>query len=99
MPSKIFLEEGVVVVQGGIKSFSNVESFKDCVNQVVENGVKNIVIRLEGPDCSITSSVIGFLLKKVKVEKNSVRLEIQSQNIYTILENLNLQTSLELVKI
>jgi len=76
-----------VEIEGIIKSISDSQSIKDAINSCGD--VKNIYIDILD-SFSITSSVIGFLLKKKQGDGVNLQIKVHDSRIYELFESLNL---------
>ena len=79
-----------VTIGGDIKSIDDYQEIKKMIKGIVAQGARNITFKI--PDSiSITSSVIGFLLKLVKGDGIVVTLEVKHKELYRTLQILKLQ--------
>ncbi|MDR2904573.1 MAG: hypothetical protein LBU73_01265 [Helicobacteraceae bacterium] len=93
----VAVESGVTVVKidGTIKSVSDSQSIKDAV--LACRGDLPIKILIVN-SFSITSSVIGFLLKKVQADKADITIEVMDNRLLELFESLNLAEALRVSK-
>ena len=77
-----------VNVDGVIKSVSDSQSIKDAVDSCVGQDVSvNLNIR---NSFSVTSSVIGYLLKKVQADKMQIQINVYDDRLFELFKTLNL---------
>lgn len=85
-----------LVIEGVIKSISDSQSIKDAINSC--GNVKNVNINIVN-SFSITSSVIGFLLKKKQGDGLNISIKVSDPRIYELFQSLNLIEILNIKKI
>jgi hypothetical protein len=85
-----------VHIDGTIKSVADSQSIKDAVGGC-EDSKLPIHIRIDN-SFSVTSSVIGFMLKKVQADKADVRITVSDERLYDLFKSLNLATILNVHK-
>ena len=76
-----------VNVDGVIKSVSDSQSIKDAVDSCTGASSVNLNIR---NSFSVTSSVIGYLLKKVQADKMQLRINVTDDRLVELFKTLNL---------
>jgi hypothetical protein len=76
-----------VVIEGIIKSISDSQAIKDAISSCSDT--KDIKIEILD-SFSITSSVIGFLLKKKQGDGANIEIKVHDSRIYELFESLNL---------
>jgi len=84
-----------LTIEGVIKSVSDSQSIKDAVNSCGDVGRVNINIV---NSFSITSSVIGFLLKKKQGDGLNISIKVSDPRIYELFQSLNLIEVLNIKK-
>jgi hypothetical protein len=85
-----------VVVEGIIKSISDSQAIKDAIGSCSDA----IDIQIEIVDSfSITSSVIGFLLKKKQGDGANIQIKVHDSRIFELFESLNLIEVLNIRKV
>lgn len=84
-----------LVIDGVIKSISDSQSIKDAINSC--GNAKNVNINIVN-SFSITSSVIGFLLKKKQGDGLSISIKVSDPRIYELFQSLNLIEVLNIKK-
>jgi len=82
-------------IDGVIKSVADSQSIKDAINSC--DGTAPITLDITN-SFSITSSVIGFLLKKVQADKRSIRINAHDSRLYDLFQTLNLTQTLNVHK-
>ena len=78
-----------VLITGNIKSIEDSLLIKDTINGVLEQGVRNIHIKIMD-SFSMTSTVIGFLMKLVNHDKIPLSISVCDNRLHDLLEELNL---------
>ena len=78
-----------LTIIGNIKSIEDSMEIKQAMNGLQQKGAKSIVLKIQD-SFSMTSTVIGHLMKLVNVDKISVSLVVGDQRLYEILEELSL---------
>jgi len=83
--------EGVdIVITGTIKTVANTQAIKEAVLRANEQH-PDVPINLNIIDSFIiTSSVIGFLIKMIKMDNIALLVNIGSAELYEMLENMDL---------
>lgn len=79
---------GSVTITGNIKTVADFQSIKQTIDGVVA-AYKLITINIVD-SLSITSSVIGYLNKLVLKDKVDLRLNIGNEELFNLLDDLNL---------
>ncbi|MEO5355994.1 MAG: hypothetical protein H7844_01695 [Nitrospirae bacterium YQR-1] len=87
-----------VTITGHIKTIDDYLKIKDSLNSLVEKGKNYISIKIP-ESVSMTSSLIGYLLKLVLENKIEIKLFIKDERLYNLLETLNLVEVLKAQKI
>ncbi|MGP1561748.1 MAG: hypothetical protein ACTTIC_06645 [Helicobacteraceae bacterium] len=98
MDIKILEEENryLVEMDGPIKSVTDSSDIKEALNSCGDTS-KAVVIKITN-SFSVTSSVIGFLLKKVQVDNFKISLEVADNRLYELFDTLNLIEALNVTK-
>jgi hypothetical protein len=78
-----------LLITGNIKSIEDSMDIKNSINDLQQMGVRSIQLRILD-SFSMTSTVIGFLMKLVNLDKITVSLVIGDQRLYQLLDELNL---------
>ncbi len=87
-----------VIVSGTIKTINDGQTIKDAVRRVFEQD-NHKVLNLHIKDSFIiTSSVIGFLIKIIKVDKMPLYIHVKSPELYSMLEDMSLIDSMNVRK-
>jgi hypothetical protein len=88
--TKVRSESVDVVVTGTIKTVSDTQAIKDAVLKAHTSHI-DVPIRLLLQDSFIiTSSLIGFLIKVIKMDHYALIVEVGSLELYEMLEDMNL---------
>lgn len=89
----------VIDVVGNIKSISDGQTIKDAITKIFQDD-KNTFIDLCIKDSFIiTSSVIGFLIKAIKVDKMALHVSVGSQELYEMLVEMSLVDAMNVRKV
>jgi len=86
-----------IVIKGNIKSVQHYQALKREIDTLIKNA-HNIQIHIID-SISITSSIIGYLCKIAEKEGISCSLYVKNRELYSLLEELNLSTLLNIQKI
>jgi len=86
-----------IIIKGNIKSISHYHQLMQEINMLLSHA-KDIRIYI-ADSISITSSIIGYLCKIVEEEKAFMTLYIKNEDLYDILQDLNLTKTLNAQKI
>ncbi|MDD2898421.1 MAG: hypothetical protein PHI31_06880 [Desulfuromonadaceae bacterium] len=78
-----------LVITGNIKSVEDSQDIKKAMQLLQQNGARNMLLKIQD-SFSMTSTVIGFLMKLVNVDKIPVSLVVGDPRLYQLLEELNL---------
>lgn len=82
-------KDSELTIYGHIKKTESYFDLKKSIDTLIEEGVKTIDIKI--PDSlTITSSIIGLLLRADKEDGIKVNLHVGQQQLYQLLENLNM---------
>jgi len=85
-----------IKIEGVIKSVSDSQAIKDALNSCGD--IKSVNIEITD-SFSITSSVIGFLLKKKQGDKINLSIKVNDARIYELFQSLNLVEVLNVRKV
>lgn len=91
-------ELGDFVLTGQIKSFQDYELIKDSIDDHITQGCDSITLNIED-SMSIISSVIGYLIKLVNMQKVKIFLFIKEEALFKVLDNLGLVQAFNVRKI
>ena len=80
-------DSATITIEGIIKSVSDSQAIKDAVNSCGD--AKFIQIDIT-ESFSVTSSVIGFLLKKKQADKVDISIKVNDNRLYDLFQSLNL---------
>lgn len=78
-----------LTIIGNIKSLEDSMEIKEAINALQKNGAKSILLRIQD-SFSMTSTVIGHLMKLVNLDKIPVSMVVGDQRLYQLLEELSL---------
>jgi anti-anti-sigma regulatory factor len=78
-----------LVITGNIKSIEDSMAIKDAIGAQRKAGATAIIMRIRD-SFSMTSTVIGHLMKLVRQENVPVTLLVEDHRLFQLLEDLNL---------
>lgn len=78
-----------LTITGNIKSIEDSIVIKETINNLQKNGAKTIHLRIQD-SFSMTSTVIGHLMKLVNLDKVAISIVVGDQRLYQLLEELSL---------
>jgi len=78
-----------LTITGNIKSIEDSIEIKGAVNNLQKNGAKTILLRIQD-SFSMTSTVIGHLMKLTNLDKVAISIVVGDQRLYQLLEELSL---------
>jgi hypothetical protein len=81
-----------LMIIGNIKSIEDGSEIKGAINTLQKNGAKSIILRIQD-SFSMTSTVIGYLMKLVNIDKIPISLIVGDQRLYQLFEELSLVQS------
>lgn len=87
-----------ITVIGTIKSISDGQTIKDSIKRTFENDNQAVVNLHIKDSFIITSSVIGFLIKLIKIDKKALFVHVRSSELYGMLEDMSLLDSMNVRK-
>jgi hypothetical protein len=76
-----------LTISGNIKSIDDGKEIKDAVNTLISGGATTLNLKIH-ESFSMTSTVIGFLMKLVNIDQVRVSLVVGDQRLYQLLEDL-----------
>jgi len=88
--TKVHREYIEILITGTIKTIANAQAIKEAVRKTHEqhpDAILNLTIK---DSFIITSSVIGFLIKSIKMDKMNLHVNIGCEELYTMLDDMNL---------
>lgn len=86
---KITSDGNRITISGMINSQEDYEEMKEKFMEVVNSGVKDIIVFTPEP-FSFTSSVVGFFTKIIFRDKVYLTMYIKDRLLYGLMEDLNL---------
>lgn len=81
-----------LTITGNIKNIDDYHAIKEGVRSLIDKGVNSIAIKVLD-SLSMSSSVIGFLLKTVYEDKANLSLYVKDERLIELLDVLNLTTA------
>ena len=79
-----------IIISGNIKSISDTDNIKFAITTAWNKDEKNPINLKIDDSFIITSSVIGFLIKFIKKDKIPLTLYVKNEELYEMLEDMNL---------
>lgn len=88
-----------LTIKGPIRTLNDYLEFRDLVQKLIKTeSYKEITLNIiDSP--TITSSIIGFLIKLIHLDNIQVFLNVKHKDLYDMLVNLNLLTIFNVTKI
>ncbi len=88
-----------ITILGTIKTIADGQMIKETINRSFHQD-KQRTIKLTIKDSFIiTSSVIGFLVKAIKIDKMDLTVYVGSMELYSMLDDMNLLDSMNVRKV
>ena len=87
-----------IFISGIIKTISDGQSIKEAVVRVFAQDSQQLIHIHIKDSFIITSSVIGFLIKSIKIDKMELSVYVYSNELFTMLEDMNLIESMNVRK-
>ena len=81
--------ENTIEITGNVKTIEDYEQIKQVIDSMVDNGIKDINFKLLD-SFSLTSSVIGYLIKIINLEGVRLTTYISDKRLMKLLSSLNL---------
>jgi len=78
-----------LTITGNIKSIEDSMEIKTAISAVQKRGAKSIQLRIQD-SFSMTSTVIGYLMKLVNLDKIPISLLVGDHRLYQLLDELSL---------
>lgn len=78
-----------VIITGNIKSVEDSIQIKTTINELLARGSRSIHLKIMD-SLSMTSTMIGFLMKVVHQEKVHLLITVGDSRLYSLLEELSL---------
>ncbi len=88
--TKVHSEHVNILITGTIKTIGNAQAIKDAIRQAHEQHPCIIINLMIQDSFIITSSVIGFLIKSIKMDKMNLHVKVGSEELYEMLNDMNL---------
>ncbi|MDR3578956.1 MAG: hypothetical protein P4L44_03220 [Oryzomonas sp.] len=76
-----------IIVTGNIKTLEDSNKIKDAIGRLVAHGSQNIHLEIND-SFSMSSTVIGFLMKLVHHDKVQLSISVVDGRLYTLLDEL-----------
>jgi len=88
--TKVHREHVEILVTGTIKTIANAQAIKEAIRKTHEQHPDAIINLMIKDSFIITSSVIGFLIKSVKMDKVNLQVNVGCEELYAMLDDMNL---------
>jgi len=88
-----------IYIDGNIKSLGDNDVIKHAVEDAYHEDNSKLIDIFINDSFIITSSVIGFLIKFIKKEKMNLSLKIYNEELYEMLDDMNLVQSLNVKRV
>jgi len=89
----------VIDVVGNIKSISDGQAIKDAIKKAYQDNQQASIDLCIKDSFIMTSSVIGFLIKSIKVDKMFLHVNVGSQELYEMLQEMSLVDAMNVRKV
>jgi len=83
------IDSNTIEINGNIKSLEDYNEIKRLSQVMVSNGVTEITFNILD-SLSMVSSVIGYLIKLINVDKVELHVNVWDDRLYNLLDQLNL---------
>jgi len=80
---------GELTISGNIKSIEDSSAIKESTNALIKGGASGVLLKITD-SFSMTSTVIGYLMKLVNIDKARVSLVVGDERLYQLLDELSL---------
>jgi len=94
---QIHIQDNRLVITGNVKSIQDSEEIKRALQDIAKDHISIELILLDS--ISLTSSVIGFLVKLAQKDRKNILLKVADNQLYDLLQDLNLYTIFPIEKI
>ena len=88
--TKVHREHVDIIVTGTIKPIANAQAIKEAISKAHQQHPDTIINLMIKDSFIITSSVIGFLMKSIKMDKMNLYVNVGSEELYTMLDDMSL---------
>jgi hypothetical protein len=78
-----------LTIVGNIKSIEDGIEIKTAITELQKMGAKNIHLKIQD-SFSMTSTVIGYLMKLVLIDKVTITIAVGDERLYQLLDELSL---------
>ncbi len=78
----------IVTIKGNIKSVSNFQEIKNCVDDLIRH--QSSITIIISDSLSITSSIIGYFNKLILKDKINLSMEVGNEQLFELLDDLSL---------
>lgn len=94
---QIHIRDNRLIITGNVKSIQDSEEIKRALQDIAKDHISIELILLDS--ISLTSSVIGFLVKLAQKDRKNILLKVADNQLYDLLQDLNLYTIFPIEKI
>ena len=88
--TKVHSEHVDITVLGTIKTIANAQAIKEAIRKTHEQHSDTIINLTIKDSFIITSSVIGYVIKSIEMDKIALHVNVGSEELYEMLEDMNL---------
>lgn len=88
--TKVHREHVDIIVTGTIKTIANAQAIKESIHKAHQQYPDAIINLMIKNSFIITSSVIGFLMKSIQMDKMNLYVNVGSQELYEMLDDMSL---------
>jgi len=88
--TKVHSEHVDITVLGTIKTIANAQAIKEAIRKTHEQHPDTIINLVIKDSFIITSSVIGYVIKSIEMDKIALHVNVGSEELYEMLEDMNL---------
>ena len=92
---KIIVNGNIVEIDGVIKTIENVEEIKNTVSSISSDMIILKIIN----SFAIPSSLIGYLIKLKQLDNKKITLQIGDEDLYELIQDLNLNRDFDIQKL
>jgi len=84
------IQNNELIIKGNVKSIQDAETIKEALEKIAKK-YTSIKIVLQD-SISLTSSVIGYLVKLAQKDGKNITLKVANEELYELLRDLDLHT-------
>ncbi len=91
------IQNNELIIKGNVKSIQDAEAIKEALEKIAKNYTSVKVILQDS--ISLTSSVIGYLVKLAQKDGKNITLKIANEELYELLQDLGLHTTFKIQRL